>query len=131
MILAYAAERHWIQSKNVNKNQIRIKNGRTWCNMVLTYFNIFFEKRKKNVLKWYKCIPFLPACEIIKEILNKKLIAIIESDLEKNTTKQKFYRKLKVNHINITSLLFAVTDLIKGNNLFCNHGWQSAMVESW
>ena len=36
--------------------------------------------------------------------------------LEKNTTRQKFYRKLKVNHVNITSLLFAVTGLIKGNN---------------
>ena len=49
---------------------------------------------------------------------------------EKKNKAQKFYRKLKVNHINITSLLFAVTYLIKGNNLFWNNGWQCAMMES-
>ena len=99
--------------------------------MVLTHFNIFFKKKKENVLKWYKCIPFLPVCEIIKEILKKNWFPLLSQTKdrrrtwffvllshfnicrEKSKTKQKFYRTLKVNHTNVKSLLFAFPDLIK------------------
>ena len=125
-----------------------VEHGVTWSWLTSIYF---FEKGEKcfKVIQMYSF--FACVYEIIKEILNKNwfplywvrprigdgrarffvVLSHFNICLDENETKQKFYRKLKVNHINITILLFPVTDLIKGNNLFCNDSWQCTIVESW
>ena len=49
-----------------------VESGITW-----SWLTSIYSFKKKIVLKWYKCIPFLPVCEIIYEILNKNWFLLL------------------------------------------------------